>query len=122
LLEFENDLPYKPGDHLGVYAINRPELVDKIMNRVKGVDDPDTPVELQLLKETHTNNGVLKTWTPHERLPTCSLKTLLSRFLDITTPPTPNLLQHFASIATDQEDQRKLELLATVGLCSGANA
>jgi nitric-oxide synthase len=113
LLEFENDLPYKPGDHLGVYAINRPELVDKIMNRVKGVDDPDTPVELQLLKETHTNNGVLKTWTPHERLPTCSLKTLLSRFLDITTPPTPNLLQHFASIATDQEDQRKLELLAT---------
>jgi nitric-oxide synthase len=113
LLEFENDLPYNPGDHLGVYAINRPELVDKIMNRVKGVDDPDTPVELQLLKETHTNNGVLKTWTPHERLPTCSLKTLLSRFLDITTPPTPNLLQHFASIATDQEDQRKLELLAT---------
>ncbi|CAH1374762.1 unnamed protein product [Tenebrio molitor] len=113
LLEFENDLPYKPGDHLGVYAINRPELVDKIMNRVKGVDDPDTPVELQLLKETHTNNGVLKTWTPHERLPTCSLKTLLSRFLDITTPPTPNLLQHFASIATDQDDQRKLELLAT---------
>ncbi|XP_044272117.1 nitric oxide synthase isoform X2 [Tribolium madens] len=113
LLEFENNLSYKPGDHLGVYAINRPELVDKIIDRLKGVDDPDAPIELQILKETHTSNGVMKTWTPHERLPTCSLRTLLSRFLDITTPPTPNLLQHFASIATDQEDQRKLELLAT---------
>ncbi|KYB25321.1 Nitric oxide synthase-like Protein [Tribolium castaneum] len=113
LLEFENNLSYKPGDHLGVYAINRPELVDRIIARLKGVDAPDTPIELQILKETHTSNGVMKTWTPHERLPTCSLRTLLSRFLDITTPPTPNLLQHFASIATDQEDQRKLELLAT---------
>lgn len=57
--------------------------------------------------------GVIKTWTPHERLPACSLRNLLARFLDITTPPTPNLLQHFASIATDEEDQRKLETLAT---------
>ncbi|XP_063930433.1 nitric oxide synthase, salivary gland isoform X2 [Zophobas morio] len=113
LLEFENNHTYNPGDHLGVYAENRPELVDKIIKRLKGVEDPDTPIELQMLKETHTSNGVMKTWTPHERLPSCSLRTLLSRFMDITTPPTPHLLQHFASIATEQEDQRKLELLAT---------
>jgi nitric-oxide synthase len=58
--------------------------------------------------------GVVKTWEPHERLPPCTLRTLFSRFLDITTPPTPNLLQHFASVATDPEDQRRLTLLATV--------
>lgn len=118
LLEFENNHTYNPGDHLGVYAENRPELVDKIIKRLKGVEDPDTPIELQMLKETHTSNGVMKTWTPHERLPSCSLRTLLSRFMDITTPPTPHLLQHFASIATEQEDQRKLELLATVSTMS----
>ncbi|KAL3268496.1 hypothetical protein HHI36_007608 [Cryptolaemus montrouzieri] len=37
---------------------------------------------------------------------------MFSRFLDITTPPTPNLLKHFASIATG-EDQKRLEILAT---------
>lgn len=113
LLEFKNHLPYNPGDHLGVFAVNRPEIVNKILGRLKGVTDPDEPVELQILQETQTSNGVLKTWVPHERLPCCSVRDLLARFLDITTPPTPNLLQHFASIATDEEDQRKLNLLAT---------
>lgn len=56
----------------------------------------------------------MKAWKAHERLPSCSLRELFSRFLDITTPPSPNLLQHFASIATDEEDQRRLTLLATV--------
>jgi sulfite reductase alpha subunit-like flavoprotein len=64
--------------------------------------------------ECYMNAGVIKTWEPHERLPPCTLRTLFSRFLDITTPPTPNLLQHFASLATDPEDQQRLTLLATV--------
>ncbi|KAJ8960069.1 hypothetical protein NQ318_009511 [Aromia moschata] len=99
LLEFKNSLPYKP--------------VDKIIKRLKGVADPDAPVELQFLNETHTSNGVMKSWKPHERLPSCSIRELLTRFLDITTPPAPNLLQHLASIATNEIDQKKLNVLAT---------
>ncbi|CAH1105276.1 unnamed protein product [Psylliodes chrysocephalus] len=102
----------KPGDHLGVFASNRQELVDGVIKRLKGVADPNAPLELQILQETHTSNGVLKTWKPHERLPACSLKQLFSYYLDITTPPTPNLLQHFASIATDPEEKKQLNLLA----------
>lgn len=113
LLEMETELTYTPGDHVGVFAANKSELVDGILQRLSGLEDPDKPVELQVLKESHTSNGVMKTWTPHERLPTCSLRELFNRFLDITTPPSPNLLQYFASIATDEEDQRKLNLLAT---------
>lgn len=113
LLQFKNNLPYKPGDHLGVFAKNRHELVDKVIKRLKGVNDQDSSVMLQFLKETHTSNGVVKNWKAHERLPSCSIRELFTRYLDITTPPTPNLLQHFASIATDEEDQRKLNLLAT---------
>lgn len=56
----------------------------------------------------------MKTWTPHDRLPAVSIRDLLTRFIDITTPPSPNLLQHFASIATNTDDQQKLEILATV--------
>lgn len=69
---------------------------------------------LVICYEYYMHAGVMKTWEPHERLPPCSLRTLFSRFLDITTPPTPNLLQHFASLATDPEDERRLTLLATV--------
>nr|XP_023011652.1 nitric oxide synthase [Leptinotarsa decemlineata] len=113
LLEFRSSLPYKPGDHLGVFAKNRPDLVDGIIKRLKGVTDPDVPVEMQILQETHTSNGVMKSWKPHERLPSCSVRELFTLYLDITTPPSPNLLQHFASIATDEEEQKKLNLLAS---------
>lgn len=57
LLQLKNSLIYKPGDHVGVFPKNRKELVDTILDRVKGVADPDQPVELQMLKETHTSNG-----------------------------------------------------------------
>lgn len=42
---------------MGVFAKNRKELVDEILKRLKGVTDPDSPVELQTLQETHTSNG-----------------------------------------------------------------
>lgn len=58
--------------------------------------------------------GVTKNWVPHEKLPRCSLRTLLTRFLDITTPPTPNMLQFFASCAIDPLDKKNLTTLATV--------
>jgi nitric-oxide synthase len=113
LLQLACDLAYTPGDHVGVFACNRKELVDGILSRLQTTTDLDQSLELQIQKETHTSNGVMKSWEPHERLPPCTLRTLFSRFLDITTPPTPNLLQHFASLATDPEDQRRLTLLAT---------
>ncbi|XP_076253398.1 nitric oxide synthase isoform X1 [Rhynchophorus ferrugineus] len=113
LLQLKTNFVYKPGDHLGVFPLNRKEIVDVILSRAKGINDPDQPVELQILKETHTANGTIKNWEPHERIPPRTARDLFTRFLDITTPPSPDLLQHFASIATDKEDQRKLNLLAT---------
>ncbi|KRT82107.1 hypothetical protein AMK59_3120, partial [Oryctes borbonicus] len=99
-LEFESNLYYNPGDHVGVYPKNKPELVDKIVERLKSVSDPNAAVELQILKEKHTSNGVVKQWNAHEKIPACSVRELFSRFLDITTPPSSNLLQQFAAIAT----------------------
>lgn len=116
LLQFKTPISYKAGDHLGVFAMNHYELVDKILNRLKDADDPTIPVELQILKETQTSNGIEKNWLPHERLPITSLKELFLRYLDITTPPTPNLLQHFATIAQDDGDKQRLNTLATVGI------
>lgn len=58
--------------------------------------------------------GIVKTWMAHDRYLPNSLRILLKRFLDITTPPTPNLLRYFASIATNPNEQAQLNLLASV--------
>jgi hypothetical protein len=57
LLELAADLPYTPGDHVGVFACNRQELVDGVLSRLQTTTDPDQPVELQMQKENHTSNG-----------------------------------------------------------------
>ncbi|XP_049785916.1 nitric oxide synthase, salivary gland-like [Schistocerca cancellata] len=112
LLQLKTDLTYLPGDHVAVFPCNRPAVVNGILERIHFQHDPDQPVELQMLNEAYTSNGALEMWKPARHLPHCSLRTLLTRFLDITTPPTPELLQHFASIATNAEDQQNLILLA----------
>ncbi|XP_043519270.1 nitric oxide synthase, salivary gland isoform X1 [Frieseomelitta varia] len=117
LLELDDmasmEISYKPGDHLGVFACNRSELVEAILKRVQTPFDLNTPIELQVQKQSHTPNGIVKTWMTHDRYLPNSLRILLKRFLDITTPPTPNLLRYFASIATDPKEQAQLNLLAS---------
>lgn len=70
----------------------------------------------QLLKETQTHNGVVRSWSGHERLPRCSLRLLLTRFLDLTTPPSPAILQYLSSCCTDDVDKDKLQSLASVSI------
>ncbi|XP_011860822.1 PREDICTED: nitric oxide synthase, salivary gland [Vollenhovia emeryi] len=117
LLELDDivgmDISYKPGDHLGVFACNRADLVEKIIQRVQSTFDADTPIELQMQKQAHTPNGIVKTWIPHDRYLPNSFRMLLTRFLDITTPPTPNLLRYFASIATNVKERTQLDLLSS---------
>ena len=114
LLELETEgNPYQPGDHVGVFPCNRKELVDGIIQHLDE-ECPDKPVQLQLLKEKQTSTGVERVWTAHEKLPRCSLRTLLTRYMDITTPPSPNLLRFLASCAKDVKDQKVLDHLSSV--------
>lgn len=61
LLELDDivgmDISYKPGDHLGVFACNRADLVQRILQRVQSTFDADTSIELQMQKQAHTPNG-----------------------------------------------------------------
>lgn len=60
--------------------------------------------------------GITQTWEPHERLPSASVRELLTRYLDITTPPTPNFLHVLAEYAHDNDERTRLDQLATVQL------
>nr|CAD7449576.1 unnamed protein product [Timema bartmani] len=117
LLELDagQEIQYQPGDHVGVFPCNRKDIVDGVLSRLTIRVDLDVPVQVQVLKANNTSNGVVKTWEPHDTVPSCSLRTLLTWFLDITTPLAPIQLENLASVATDPEEQRRLLQLATVG-------
>lgn len=55
---FQGEIKYDPGDHVGIMACNRKELVDSLLSRMKDIDNHDEPVQLQLMKETHTSAGM----------------------------------------------------------------
>ncbi|KAK7079598.1 Nitric oxide synthase, brain, partial [Halocaridina rubra] len=111
--EGSNDLSYHPGDHVAILPANRRNLVDAVLARLEDCPNPDQPVQVLIRKEVHSLNGVVQTWEPHERLPIASLRVLLTRYLDITTPPTPNFLHLLAEYAHDNDQRTRLDQLAT---------
>jgi Sulfite reductase, alpha subunit (flavoprotein) len=58
-----HDCAYEPGDHVGIFASNKWDLVSGILARLNlGGIDPDEPMELQVLSETHTSTGERDLW------------------------------------------------------------
>lgn len=53
-----NNVLYEPGDHVGIFPANRKDIVNGILNRLSGIDNFDEILQLQLLKENHTTNGI----------------------------------------------------------------
>jgi nitric-oxide synthase, brain len=92
---------------VAVYPENRKVLVDGILKRLTGLKDPDAVVQLQVL-----NNR--KDWVNHGKLPAASVRTLLTRFLDIATPPTRTMLGFLADHCTDEKDKDRMLMLANV--------
>ncbi|XP_053625509.1 nitric oxide synthase-like [Plodia interpunctella] len=109
----EHDLKYEPGDHVGVMACNRKEIVDAVLKRLKDVTDCDKLVQLEVMKETLTPTGAVKTWEKHERIPTVSIRDIFSRFLDITTPPSTKILKYLADCCSNKDEKEELRTLAT---------
>lgn len=62
--------------------------------------------------------GVISNWTNETRIPPCTISQAFQYFLDITTPPSPVLLQQFAALATNDKQKKKLEILSKVNSLS----
>lgn len=58
--------------------------------------------------------GTMKSWEPHEKVPACSMRMLLTRFLDITTPPSRQLMNLLANYCGRKEDGNRMQFLANV--------
>ncbi|XP_076364142.1 nitric oxide synthase, salivary gland-like [Tachypleus tridentatus] len=93
---------YEPGDHLSVFPVNPSKVVNQIMSFLNVLDK----AESNLVQVETFVDGV---WQPYKRLPRCTVRTALSRYLDITTPPTPTILEHLATTAKDRCDEVRLK-------------
>lgn len=57
--------------------------------------------------------GISKTWESHEKIPVCSLRTLITRFLDITSSPSRQFLSFLSSYCEDSNEKQRMIVLAT---------
>ncbi|XP_015221897.2 nitric oxide synthase 1 isoform X1 [Lepisosteus oculatus] len=105
-------LKYLPGDHLGIFPGNHEDLVTSLIEKLEDAPPVNQIVKVEFLEERSTALGVISNWTDEIRIPPCTIFQAFKYFLDITTPPTPLLLQQFASLATNDKQRKKLEVLS----------
>ncbi|NWV28478.1 NOS2 protein, partial [Origma solitaria] len=102
--ETNQEVRYLPGEHIGIFPGNQPELVRGIIARVKDAPPADQTIRL----ETCIDGGY---WTSHKKLPACTLPEALTYLFDITTPPSQQLLKHLSQLVTEEGDKQRLEVL-----------
>ena len=52
-----DELQYVPGDHVGVYPANQPELVDAVLARLHNAPPPDQVIRTEFMPEMTTPLG-----------------------------------------------------------------
>uniref|UniRef100_A0A8C1PMD5 Nitric oxide synthase n=1 Tax=Cyprinus carpio TaxID=7962 RepID=A0A8C1PMD5_CYPCA len=105
-------LKYLPGDHLGVFPGNNEVLVTTLIEKLEDAPPINQIVKVEFLDERNTALGVISNWTDESRIPPCTIYQAFKYFLDITTPPSPLLLQQFAPLATNEKQRKRLEVLS----------
>lgn len=107
-----DSLSYQPGDHLGIFPGNHEDLVTALIDKLEDAPPVNQIVKVEFLEERNTALGVISNWTDEARIPPCTIYQAFQYLLDITTPPSPVLLQQFAALATNDKQKKKLELLS----------
>uniref|UniRef100_A0A8C2U8W1 Nitric oxide synthase n=1 Tax=Coturnix japonica TaxID=93934 RepID=A0A8C2U8W1_COTJA len=105
--ETNQEVRYLPGEHIGIFPGNQPELVHGLIARVKDAPPADQIIRL----ETCTEGGY---WTSEKKIPACTLSQALTYLLDITTPPSQQLLKKLSQLVTAEADKQRLEVLCHV--------
>ncbi|XP_066972753.1 nitric oxide synthase, salivary gland-like [Macrobrachium rosenbergii] len=100
-------LRYEVGDNIGIFPSNNSSMVLGILGKLDDCEDPDRIVEVLVRKQEGDS------WLPYPNLPVSSIRTLLERYLDITSPPSQSVLKLMALAATNNQERSQLETLAT---------
>nr|XP_014095409.2 nitric oxide synthase [Bactrocera oleae]XP_036234036.1 nitric oxide synthase [Bactrocera oleae]XP_036234073.1 nitric oxide synthase [Bactrocera oleae]XP_036234191.1 nitric oxide synthase [Bactrocera oleae] len=104
-------LDYEPGDHVGIFPENRSDIVNGVLKRLTGFEDPDEVLQVQVMRKKKTPNGTFNCWEPLEKIPAETPRALLTHFFDITTPAQRELLNLLADFCDDNYDTERLQKL-----------
>lgn len=93
-LGVDSPISYRAGDHLGVLPTNDPALVQELLDLLQ-ITNPDEYFTLQPLEQDFNEIS--------HNLPSrpFTLREAFTEYLDIVTPPKPELLEIFAQYVTD---------------------
>uniref|UniRef100_A0AAY4D3Q9 Nitric oxide synthase n=1 Tax=Denticeps clupeoides TaxID=299321 RepID=A0AAY4D3Q9_9TELE len=97
-------LLFSPGDHVGVFPANPPEVVNGILKNLPNAPPHKQSLRLERLSATGAGQTL--------RIPACPLSQALTYLLDITTPPSQGLLQKLSQMATKEGDRHRLLTMA----------
>lgn len=114
--------------HTGAARTGSPPLLNgEISNKTpQGMVNPCVPRKKQSPPQTRLapsselpcappSGGPPPNWVRDPRLPPCTLRQALTFFLDITSPPSPQLLRLLSTLAEESSEQQELETLSQVG-------
>uniref|UniRef100_A0A8C2JH34 Nitric oxide synthase n=1 Tax=Cyprinus carpio TaxID=7962 RepID=A0A8C2JH34_CYPCA len=115
LVELEMDgstetLNFVPGDHVGIFPGNSPELVAGILKHLPNAPPINQSLRLEFLSAYPDGER----WQRDERIPPCPLAQALTYYLDVTTPPSQSLLRKLSKIAKQEDHRQRLLALASV--------
>uniref|UniRef100_A0A8C1X7T8 Nitric oxide synthase n=1 Tax=Cyprinus carpio TaxID=7962 RepID=A0A8C1X7T8_CYPCA len=114
LVELEMDgntepLNIVPGDHVGIFPGNSPELVAGILKHLANAPPINQSLRLEFLSAYPDGER----WQRVERIPSCPLAQALTYYLDVTTPPSQSLLRKLSKMAKQEDQRQRLLALAT---------
>ncbi|XP_050984471.1 nitric oxide synthase 2b, inducible [Labeo rohita] len=114
LVELEMDgntepLNFVPGDHVGIFPGNSPELVAGILKNLSNAPPINQSLRLEFLNAYPDGER----WQRDERIPPCPLAQALTYYLDVTTPPSQSLLRKLSKMAKQEDHRQRLLALAT---------
>ncbi|GFO34081.1 NADPH--cytochrome p450 reductase [Plakobranchus ocellatus] len=95
----ESKIRYETGDHVAIYPINNPEIVEKIGKRLE--------VDLdEVFSLTNVDEDASK---KHPFPCPCSYRTALTHYVDITNPPRTHVLGELSEYTDKAEDKEFLQ-------------
>uniref|UniRef100_A0A8C1P904 Nitric oxide synthase, inducible n=1 Tax=Cyprinus carpio TaxID=7962 RepID=A0A8C1P904_CYPCA len=109
LVELEMDgntepLNIVPGDHVGIFPGNSPELVAGILKHLANAPPINQSLRLEFLSAYPDGER----WQRVERIPPCPLAQALTYYLDVTTPPSQSLLRKLSKMAKQEDHRQRL--------------
>ncbi|XP_046839565.1 nitric oxide synthase, brain-like isoform X2 [Xenia sp. Carnegie-2017] len=108
----EKNMSFKPGDHVSIFPANNVKLVSTLLNKLHNAPQPDKALTMQTCREESGPFGKTTKWCMMSSLPNpFTLREAFSRYIDITSTPSPQILTYLSTLTSNEAEKKELEIL-----------